>query len=104
MFLQMRYLPAKIASLPTVSPKVQFCDGRCLALYSLRGLPLRLSALTEDTSMTTVSTCGVKLLPLAGKETLKHWTHTCTSVAFHSFIHSFIQTLQYFFFLFPLRA
>ena len=29
--------------------------------YSLCGLPLWLSALTEDTSMITVSSCGIKL-------------------------------------------
>ena len=66
--------------------------GKCLALYSLSVVPPRLGPLTEDTSMITVSSCGVKL-----KEVLsglvKSWTYTCTFVAFlniHSFIHSFI--------------
>ena len=36
-------------------------EDKCLALYSLSVLPLRLSPLTEDTSMITVSSCGVKL-------------------------------------------
>ena len=35
--------------------------SKCLALYSLRGLPLNLSPLTEDTSVITVSRCGIKL-------------------------------------------
>ena len=49
------------------------------------GLPLRLSSLTEDTWMITVSSCGVKLQEvLSGleKERLKHYTYTCTFVAF----------------------
>ena len=36
-------------------------NGKCLGLYSPSVLPLRLSPLTEDTSMITVSSCGVKL-------------------------------------------
>jgi len=36
-------------------------NGKCLALYSLSGLPLKLSSLTENTSMITVSSCDVKL-------------------------------------------
>ena len=64
---------------------VQFISGKCLALYSLNVLPLRLSPLTEDTSVMTVSSCGVKLQEvLSGleKKKLKHWTYTCTFVAF----------------------
>ena len=33
---------------------------KCLTQYSLCGLPLRLSVLSEGTSMITVSSCGVK--------------------------------------------
>ena len=56
-----------------------------MALYSLHGVSLRLSTLTEDSSMITVSSCGVKLQEvLSGLEgRLKHWTYTCTFVAFH---------------------
>ena len=63
---------------------VQFINGKRLALCTLSGLPLRLSPLTEDTSMITVSSCGVKLQEvLLGleKERLIHWTYTCTFVA-----------------------
>ena len=41
--------------------KVQFINRKCLALYSLSVLPLRLSSLSEVTSKITVSSCGVKL-------------------------------------------
>ena len=54
-------------------------------LYSPSGSPLRLSSLTEDTWMISVSSCGVKLQEvLSGleKERLKHWRYTCTFVAF----------------------
>jgi len=44
-----------------VSLLVQFINGKHLALCSLSGLPLKLSPLTEDTSVITVSSCGVKL-------------------------------------------
>ena len=44
-----------------VSLLLQFINGKHLALCSLSELPLRLSPLTEDTSMITVSSCGVKL-------------------------------------------
>ena len=63
-FSKCKYLHAEIASLATVKSCVTivpFRDGKCLAQYSLHRLPHRLSALTEDTSMTTVSRCGFKL-------------------------------------------
>ena len=71
-----------------VSPQIQFIYGKCLALYSLSVLPLRLSSLTEDISMTTVYSCVVKLQEvLSGlKKKLKHWTYTCTFVAFLNII------------------
>ena len=47
------------------------------------------STLTEDTSMMTVFTCGVNFRSISGLEKrLKHWTYTCTFVAFVN-IHSF---------------
>ena len=57
-FSKCEYFHVKIPSLANVH---QFINGKCLALYSLSVLPLRLSPLTEDTSMITVSSCGVKL-------------------------------------------
>ena len=52
---------------------------KCLALYSLSVLPLRLSPLTEDTSVITVSSCGVKLQEvLSGLDkTLDIHVHFC---------------------------
>ena len=54
-----KYLDVKIASLANVQSCVTigpiYFNGKCLALYSLSVLPLRLSVLTEDTSMITVS-------------------------------------------------
>ena len=38
-----------------------FIDGKCMASCNRRGLALDLSACTVDTSMITVSSCGVKL-------------------------------------------
>ena len=64
-------------------------------LYSPSGSPLRLSSLTEDTWMITVSSCGVKLQEvLSGleKERLKHWRYTCTFVAFLNIIFVFLST------------
>ena len=63
---------------------VQFINGKRSALCSLSGLPLRLRPLTEDSSMITVSSCGVKLQE-------EQWTYTCTFVAFLN--------IHYFFFL-----
>ena len=71
-----KYLHVKIASLVSVKSCVTVGPihyGKCLALCILSGLPLTLSLLTEDTSMITVSSCGVKLQDvLSGleKETL----------------------------------
>ena len=58
-FSKYKCLHVKIASLVivTIDP-ILFIYGKCLALSVL---PLRLSPLTEDTSMTTVSSCDVKL-------------------------------------------
>ena len=61
-------------------------------VYSLHVLPLRLSALTEDTSMITVSSCGVKLqYILSGLErkakTLDKQVHFCG----FSFLYSYLQ-------------
>ena len=82
-FSKYKYLYVNIASLANVKSCVTI--GKCLALYSLIGLPLRLSPLTKDISMTTVFICGVNRLG------------TYTFVAFLN-IHSFIQ----FFFTFHL--
>ena len=57
-FRKCKYLNAEIASL---APLVPFHDCKCLALYILHGLPLRLSTLTEGTAMVTVFSRGVKL-------------------------------------------
>jgi len=59
--------------------------GKCLALYSLSVLPLKLSPLTEDTSNDNCIQlwCQTSGGPLRlGKKRLKHWTCTCTFVAF----------------------
>ena len=67
----------------TVANSVGMCMNavQSVFLYSLHGFPLRLSALTEDTSMITVSSCSVKSSQ-AWKDRLKHWAYTCTFVAF----------------------
>ena len=52
-FSKYKYLHVKIASSANVKSCVTvgpiFINGKCLALYSPSGLPLRLSSLTEDT-------------------------------------------------------
>ena len=90
-----KYLHVKIAS----SGNVKFCVtiyrsnyGKCLALYILSvDYPLSLSCLTEDTSMITVSSSGVKL-QISSLACIKY---TICGFSQHSFIHSFI---YYFFF------
>ena len=78
-----------------MSPLVQFINGKCLALYSRSGLPLRLSPLTEDTSMIAVSSCGVRLQEvLSGLE--KNLGHTCALLWLFS---TFIQSILNFFVL-----
>ena len=72
-----------------------FHDGKCLALYSCRGLHLRLSPLTEDTSMKTVSSCGVKLQEVhSGVEkkakTLDIHVHFCGFLSITMFYYKFI--------------
>ena len=78
-----KYLHVKIASLATVIfyVTINFRDAKCLALYTLHGLPLRLSASTEDTS---VSSCGVKLQQvLSGlAKTLDMHVHFCVYLFF----------------------
>ena len=61
-------------------------------------LPLRLSPLTEDTSMITVISCGVKLQEVVSglekkAKTLDIHMHFC-DFSQHSFIHSFIFLLS----------
>ena len=64
-------------------------ECRSVFLYSPYGFPLRpISALTEDTSMITVSSCSVKSSQ-AWKDGLKHWAYTCTFLAFHITIKIF---------------
>ena len=83
-FSKYKYLYVKIASLANVKSCVTI--GKYLALYSLIGLPLRLSPLTKDTSMTTVFTCGVKLQEiLSGLEKIGH-TRVLLCL-FSTFIH-----------------
>ena len=79
-----KYIYVKIASLANVKSCVTI--GKCLALYSLIGLPLRLCPLTEDTSMTTVSNFGVKLQEiLSGLEKIGHTSALLW--LFSTFIH-----------------
>ena len=64
---------------------------KCLTLYILSVSLLRLSPLTEDTSMISVSSCGVKLQEvLSGSEkkakTLDMHVHFCGFLNIHSFI------------------
>ena len=70
-FSKYKYIYVRIASLANVKSCVTI--GKCLALYSLIGLPLRLIPLADYTSMTTVFTCGVKLQEiLSGLEKIGH--------------------------------
>ena len=102
-FSKYKYLHVKIASLPNVKSCVTVGPISLMAnvwpcIASPSGLPLRLSSLTEDTRIITVSSCGVKLQEvLSGleRERLKHWRYTCTFVDFLN-IHSF-HSLVYFF-------
>ena len=79
--------------------KVQFIDAKCMAPCNHRGLALELSACKVDTSMVTISNCGVKTFvsPQTGKRNAKKWACTCIFVTFHSFIH-------YLIFVFPLEV
>ena len=70
-------------------------EDKCLALYSLSVLPLRLSPLTEDTSMITVSSCGVKL-----HEVLSGLEKKAETLDIHMHFCDFSQ--HYFTFFFPL--
>ena len=64
---------------------------KCLAMYGLHGLPLRLSALTNDSSIITVSSYGVKLQEtLSGLDRLQHWAYTYTFVAFSTLLYNTI--------------
>ena len=60
-FNKYKYLQVEIATLANVKSCVKFINGKCLALYSLHGLPLSLSTLTEGSSMITVSSSDVKI-------------------------------------------
>ena len=85
-FSKYKYFHVKIASLANVQSCVTIgpINAKCFALYSPSVLPLRLSPLTEDTSMITVSSCGVKLQEVLSdlqKKRLKHWTYMGTFVA-----------------------
>ena len=81
---------------PQKCQEPEYLSGKHLALYNLSGLPLRLSPLTENTPMITVSRCGVKLQEvLSGLEKKAKTLDMCTFLAFLN-IHSFIHYLFFF--------
>ena len=53
-----------------------------IIIVSVHVLPLWLSPLPEDTSVITVSSCGLRRYSQPWGRKLKHWTYICTFVAF----------------------
>ena len=84
-----QYHQVKIARLVNVKPYVTVSPIQIFGLYSCSGLPLRLSPLTEDTSMITVSSCGVKLKEVLSLNIHMHFCGFSQQSFIHSFIHSF---------------
>ena len=91
-FSNYKYLPLKIASLATVK-SCHFTSNSLMANVwpCVVSVDYRLSCLTKDTSMITVSSCGVKfqeVLSGCGKR-LTHWTYSSLLWLFSTFIQLF---------------